>query len=161
MKDIIKKINAALFAFIVFYLGFIGFRAFSSGYPFSLICYNCKSCDSVCVIGIDPQGFMAASIVDDPDIYVYVTNYRIYAGEAEKLDPDMIIQTHDRKLSISKALRDGTVTRDSEVITYKMKARHAANICIECAACERVCPVKLPILDVVKGLKNKESGAGK
>ncbi len=154
MDKLMKKINIFLFTAIVFYLGFIGARAFFSGYPFSLICYNCKSCDSICVIGIDPQGFMAASVADDPDIYIYVTNYRIYAGEAEKLDPDMIIQCNDKKIKVSAALNEGLISRDTEIITYKMKAKDAAKVCIECAACERVCPVKLPILDVIKGLKN-------
>ncbi len=149
-----KKINIFLITIIIVYLGFIGVRAFQSGYPFALICYNCKACDSVCVLGIDPQGFMAASVSNDPNIYIYVTNFRIHAGEAEKMDPDMIIQWNGENISVSSALSRGLVNIDTEVMTFKMRAKDAAAICIECAACERVCPVKLPILDVIRGLKN-------
>ena len=156
MDKWIPRMNVILTLVIVALLLGPGGGAIRSGYPFSLLCYNCKACDSSCVLGIDPQGFITSSQSGDPDMYILASNIRLNAAEALARDPGMVITVKGRHITIRQAVESGAITTCDEVMSYRMRARDAAHYCVLCAACEKVCPLSLPLLWIIRDLRNQE-----
>jgi len=104
-------------------------------------------------LGIDAQGFISAVNANDPDIYILATNVRMSAKKAYDTDPGIILMLNRKKISVKDALGQSLVQPDTEVVTFKMKAKDAAKVCIDCTACEKICPLHLPLLKIIKDLK--------
>lgn len=137
------------------FLGLLGGHALANRQPWALTCYNCKACTAACVLGIDPQGFVAAQLANDPDLPIYATNIRLSVQKAQALDPDLEITREGRHLTLRQAVAQFGLRPSDEVVTYRMKARHAAALCLECAACEKACVLELPLLRAIRQLKTQ------
>lgn len=128
--------------------------SFSSGYPWSAICYNCASCSRTCVLGINPNGFVMAAMSDNPDLPITVLNIRLRLEEAARRDPEMIlVLPGGTRTTAGEAIAAGTA-RDLEVTTIKMKARDVAQYCLLCGNCEKDCSVNLPIMTIIEDLRD-------
>lgn len=157
MKRPLVIINTIGIVLIIGYLSYLGFNAFRSGYPWALLCYNCKSCNAACILGIDPQGFITAAYANDPDIYIYATNIRISLQEAYDRDPGMTMIADDDIITVREALTKRGIPPQTEIITYRMRARDAAKYCLDCGACDKACPIRLPISSIFNHLKKHDS----
>lgn len=154
-------VNACGIVLAVGFLIYLCANALYSGYPWSLICYYCKKCNAPCVVGIDPQGFITSSYSNDPNVSMYVTNGRLPLGRAMEVDPSMVVQAEDgRKLSAA-VMKGSGVDPGREVLTYRMRAKDAAQLCLSCGACEKACPIGLPISAIVKDLREHGAFRGK
>lgn len=160
MKQKLVIINTIGIVLIVGYLAYLAFDAFRSGFPWALVCYNCKKCNESCILGIDPQGFIESAYADDADIYIYATNIRMTLGKAFSIDPAMVLIADDDMITAREALEKRGISPETEIITYRMRARDVAKICLDCGACDRSCPIKLPISSIFKYLKKHDSFGG-
>ena len=161
MKRKLVIINSVGAIIILAYLALLGVNAFKSGYPWSVLCYNCKRCNPVCVLGIDPQGFIAAAYSSDPNVYIYTTNVRLKMHDAMDIDPGMEIIANGEKTTPAAALGKKGLDPDMEVISYRVRARDAAVFCLDCGACEKACPLSLPISTIARDLKKDGVFRGK
>lgn len=161
MKRTLIIINSIGVIIILVYLALLYLNAFGSGYPWSVLCYNCKRCNPVCVLGIDPQGFIAAAYSSDPDVYIYATNIKMRLSDAARIDTAMEIIVNGEKTTSARALGEGRVDTDTEIVSYRMKAHDAAAFCLDCGSCERACPLSLPISVIARDLKNDGAFRGK
>lgn len=157
MKMSLVKFNAAIMGALVLFVLAIVANALASRQPWALFCYKCKACNASCILGIDPQGFVDAALAGDPRVYIYTTNVRLPLSKAVETDPNMMITTAGRKVSARVALTDLHIAPDTEVITYQVQARDAAQFCIRCGACERSCVLGLPLLREINRLRNLET----
>lgn len=81
------------------------------------------------------------------------TNIRLRLSEAAEVDPDMMVSIRgEEDLKAERALANGS-SKDSEITTARMKAKDAAQYCLLCAKCEKSCPVKLPIMNIIEDLR--------
>ena len=81
-------------------------------------------------------------------------NIRLRLGEAVELDPEMVVTIKGKEnMKAGQALARG-INRDAEVTTFRMKAKDAAQYCLLCGACEKDCPIKLPLMDIIEDLRN-------
>jgi heterodisulfide reductase subunit C len=143
-------------ALVLFLLAIVA-NALASRQPWVLFCYNCKACNSSCILGIDPQGFVDAALAGDPRIYIYTTNVRLRLSKAAAIDPNMVITVAGKKVAAHVALNELHVAPDTEVVTYRVQARNAARFCIQCGACERSCVLGLPLLREIDQLRAREA----
>ena len=157
MKRKLVIINVIGVTLIVGYLAYLAFNAFRSGYPWALICYNCKQCNASCILGIDPQGFIASAYANDPDIYIYATNIRMTLQKAYNTDPGMTLKAGNDTITAQEALKLRNIPPETEIITYRMRARDAAKICLDCGACDKACPITLPVSSIINHLKKHDS----
>jgi ferredoxin len=157
MKRSLVRFNAAIMGALVLFLLAIIANALASRQPWVLFCYNCKACNSSCVLGIDPQGFVDAALAGDPRIYIYTTNVRLALSKAAAIDPNMVIMVANRKVAAHVALNELHIAPNTEVITYQVQARNAAQFCIRCGACERSCVLGLPLLREINQLRDQEA----
>lgn len=156
MKKFFSRLNIGCYAAIVFYIGFVVANALYSGYPWVITCYNCGLCRQSCPVGLDPYGFIAAAIANDPSTLVQAVNVKLLPHEAKMLDKAMPMVT-----GAGKRFKAGDFSekefKDSlkdEVFVSRMQARYAAAYCILCGNCERLCPIKLPIMAIIKDYRN-------
>jgi ferredoxin len=156
MNRSLVRFNAAIMGALVLFLLAIIANALASRQPWVLFCYNCKACNSSCILGIDPQGFVDAALAGDPRVYIYTTNVRLRLARAVAIDPDMIIMVGNHKVAAHVALDELHVAPDTEVVTYRVQARNAAQFCIQCGACERSCVLGLPLLREINQLRDRK-----
>jgi ferredoxin len=142
---------------LVLFLLAIVANALTSRQPWALFCYKCKACNSSCILGIDPQGFVDAALAGDPHVYIYATNVRLRLSKAAAIDPNMIITVDGRKVAAYAALHELHIAPETEVFTYQVQARNAARFCIRCGACERFCVLGLPLLREINQLRDQEA----
>jgi hypothetical protein len=156
MKRSLMKFNVAIMgALLLFVLAMVA-NSLASRQPWVLCCYKCKACNSSCLLGIDPQGFVDAALSGDPRIYIYTTNVRLRLSKAAAIDPDMVVTAADKQVSARVALNDLHIAPETEIITYRVQARNAAEFCIRCGACERSCVLGLPLLRQINELRNSD-----
>lgn len=136
-------------------------NALASRQPWTLFCYKCKACNSSCILGIDPQGFVDATLAGDPRVYIYATNVRLKLSQAAAIDPNMVIVTGGKTATAYAALHEMHRSPASEVTTYQVQARDAARFCIRCGACERYCVLGLPLLRAIVALAERKAPKGK
>lgn len=153
MKRPLVILNTIGIVLIVGYLAYLGYNAFRSGYPWALVCYNCKSCNASCILGIDPQGFIEAAYANDPDIYIFATNIRMSLQKAYDMDPAMTLIAGNDIVTAREAIKKRGIPPQTEIITYRMRARDAAKFCLDCGACDKACTIKLPISSIFQYLK--------
>lgn len=153
MKKTYLYVNVCCYLCIAGYLAVCAATALRSGYPWAMTCYNCVSCRQICPLGIDPYGFISAAITNDPDIYVPATNIRMTLGQALDLDPGMTLRLSDKTLVTARELARTEPDRSREVTTFRIKVKDAAAFCPLCGNCDRVCPIKLPVLSIIEELK--------
>ncbi len=151
------KFNVAIMGILAMFLIAIVANALMSRQPWVLFCYKCKACDSSCILGIDPQGFVDAALAGDPRIYIYATNVRLRLSKAADIDPDMIVVAEGRKVTARAALSELHISPAAEVPTYQVRARDAARFCVLCGACERSCVLGLPLLRAIGQLREQEA----
>ena len=152
MKKSFIIFNVIIYLAIGGYLGVIVYNSLAAHHPWSMACYNCKKCDSVCVLGIDPQGFITAAYSGEPDLYIRANNIKLTVERAMNIDPDMRISLDGKDHVLHEALENGLVSISTEIITSSLRASDAARLCLGCGACERACPLKLPISRIIKDL---------
>ncbi|MBI1752799.1 MAG: 4Fe-4S dicluster domain-containing protein [Acidobacteria bacterium] len=153
MKRPALTLNTTAMLLLTIFLGLLGGHALANRQPWALTCYDCKACGAACALGIDPQGFVAAQLANDPDLPIYATNIRLNVRKALALDPELEITRGERHLPLRQAVTQFGLAPSEEVVTYRMKARHAAALCLECAACEKACVLELPLLRAIRQLK--------
>ena len=158
VKTFFSRLNVACYAAILLYVGFVAVSALRSGYPWVITCYNCGLCRQSCPLGLDPYGFVAAAMADDPDAAMQAVNVKLLPLEARMLDTSMPLATADGRRFKAGAL-PADLPADRELYVLKMKAALAAKYCILCGNCEKVCPIRLPVLDVIKNFR-KDTGRG-
>jgi L-lactate utilization protein LutB len=153
MKKLSLQINAPIYVLIIGFLAMPVITSLSSGYPWTIACYNCLLCRQSCPFGIDPHGFISAAMTNDPALYIGAANIRIRVGEALDLDPQMVLRVDGREITAADAVSQG-VERNREVRTSRMKARDAARYCPLCGNCEKKCPINLPSLKIIEDLRD-------
>jgi len=157
MKRSLVIFNSAILSILVLYLLAFIANPLASRQPWVLFCYKCKACNSSCILGIDPQGFVDAALAGDPRVYIYATNVRLRLSKAAAIDPNMVIMVADKKVAAHVALNELHFAPDTEVVTYQVQARNAAQFCIRCGACERSCVLGLPLLREINQLRDQEA----
>jgi ferredoxin len=151
MKRLFFYINIGAYSSTFLFLAFFPVNAFITGFPWAIICYNCNICRLACPVGIDPHGFITASLSNDPDYYISTSHLRLSLAQAQALDPDMPISIDKLKLRASEAIARG-MDGGTEVMVVAMKAKHVAKFCFFCGNCSRKCPISLPIPDIADNL---------
>jgi len=154
MKRGLQLLNVAAMVVLMLFLGAIVANGFASRQPWSLVCYKCKACNNSCVLGIDPQGFVDAELAGNSQVYIYTTNVRLPLAQAAALDPAMLITVEDRHVTARAALDELHIAPQQEITTYRVQARHAAQFCLRCGACEKECVLGLPLLRIIEKLRN-------
>lgn len=154
MKKFFLYINIACYVLIAGFLATTIVTAMQSGYPWTLTCYNCMLCRRICPLGLDPYGFVSAAITNDPDLYIAATNVRMRLGEAYNLDPQMLLRRKDGRTETVRQMLCRGVMHDREITAYKMKVKDAARFCLLCGSCDKACPIKLPVISIVKDLQD-------
>ncbi len=157
MKQSLARFNAAVIGALVLFVLTIVANSLASRQPWVLSCYKCKTCNSSCILGIDPQGFVDAALANDPRVYIYTTNVRLRLARAVEIDPDMIVIAGGKRVAAHAALEDMRILPETEVVTYRVQARNAAQFCIKCGACERSCVLGLPLLRLINQMRDQES----
>ncbi len=158
MKQFFRYLNVGCYLAILFYVGFVVTSAMGSGYPWVVTCYNCGLCRQSCPVGLDPYGFIAAAMANDPTTLVQAVNVKLLPHEAALLDKAMPMITVDGKRFKAGDLPGLMRERaDDEVFVARMQARYAAAYCILCGNCERLCPIKLPIMGIIKDYRHGKS----
>lgn len=157
MKRSLVILNAGIVSVMVLYLLAFIANPLALRQPWVLFCYKCKACNSSCVLGIDPQGFVDAALAGDPRVYIYATNVRLRLSKAAIIDPNMVIMVANKKVTAHVALNELHVAPNTEVVTYQVQARNAAQFCIRCGACERACVLGLPLLREINQLRDQEA----
>jgi len=148
-----RKINLFCYLVIAVFLAGSVAASLTSGYPWSIACYNCILCKHTCPIGIDPYGFVKAAISNEPDLYIEASSIRLRLGEAAELDPRLSLKVDESEMTVQTALAKG-ISPDSEVTVLRMRAKDAAKFCPLCGNCEKPCPVALPIMKIIEDLKD-------
>ena len=111
-------------------------------------------CRQTCPLGIDPNGFVVAGMTNNPNLYVNAYNIRLRLSEALAKDPHMILRFHDgRKMTAQKAY-EVDMAFETEALVVRMRDKDAATYCFLCGNCEKRCPIDLPILTLIKDLKD-------
>ncbi|MEN6438798.1 MAG: hypothetical protein ABFD97_09460 [Syntrophobacter sp.] len=151
------KFNVAIMGILAVFLITIVANALASRQPWVLFCYKCKACDSSCILGIDPQGFVDAALAGDPRVYIYATNVRLRLSKAAAIDPNMVIVTDGGKVTARAALNELRIDPATEIVTYQVQARNAAQFCVRCGACERSCVLGLPLLRAINQLRDQKA----
>ncbi|HYG70568.1 MAG TPA: hypothetical protein VD838_23040 [Anaeromyxobacteraceae bacterium] len=151
MRRALVIVNAVAVCATLGYLGWLLTDAIRARQPWVVTCYDCKACTARCVLGLDPQGFVAAALAGSGDVYVYATNVRLSARRALELDPDMLVTVGDYHPTAREAAAE--LGLDAELVTFKLKARDAARFCFRCGACEKGCVLRLPLLRVITQLR--------
>lgn len=148
--------NIVCYLFLAGFLLLFPVLSFVSGYPWVLNCYNCSSCSRSCVLGINPQGFVAAAATNNPQLLMTVTNVRMKLEEAASRDLQMIIAMPDgTRMTAERAIEIG-MPSDADIMSVRMTARDAARYCLLCSNCEKDCPVNLKLMNIIKDLKDDE-----
>lgn len=151
MKRLFFWINVGSYVSTFVFLGIFPLNAFLTGYPWAITCYNCNICRLACPVGIDPHGFITASLSNDPDFYISTSHLRLGLAQSAKIDPEMPISIDNVKLKASEAMARG-IDGGTEVMVVAMKAKDVARFCFLCGNCSRVCPINLPIPDIADNL---------
>ncbi len=148
-----RKINLFCYLVIALFLAGSVVASLTSGYPWSIACYNCILCKHTCPIGIDPYGFVKAAISNAPALYIEASSIRLRLGEAVDLDPHLYLKIEGSEVTAQAAL-ERKIAPDSEVMVSRMKAKDAAKFCPLCGNCEKPCPITLPIMKIVEDLRD-------
>lgn len=151
MRRALVTVNALAVGVTLAYLGWLLGDALRARQPWAITCYDCKACTARCVLGLDPQGFVSAALAGSGDVYMYATNVRLLARRALEIDPEMLVTVADRHPTAREAAAE--LGPDAEVVAFKMRARDAAQVCFRCGACEKGCPLRLPLLRMITQLR--------
>ncbi|MDR2818989.1 MAG: 4Fe-4S dicluster domain-containing protein [Desulfovibrio sp.] len=155
MKRVFFLVNIGCYLVILAYVGIVAASAVASGYPWTITCYNCGLCRQSCPIGLDPYGFIAAATANDRTTMMQAVNVKLLPHEAALLDRNMpLVNSAGQRVDINNLTPEQA--RD-EVFVSRMQARYAASFCILCGNCERICPIKLPIMTIIKDYRNAAS----
>ena len=111
-----------------------------------------KKCTSACIYGIDSSQLLLAANLNDPELYISVTNVRLSAKDALAVDENMIVTYKSHQYRLSEAIKRDVIKPDDIVLTHKLRASDAAKFCIKCRACQKICPLELPIIEVINEL---------
>jgi len=152
-KRIAKWLNTITAVFLASILTGLVVNATMARHPWAITCYSCKACASRCPLGIDPSGYVTAALTANPDYMMDAANLRLSLEEANRVDPDMVIECEGTLTSPRKALEQQTISPRSEVRVYKMKAKHAARYDLLCGNCQKMCPINLSIEDIIRDLR--------
>jgi Fe-S oxidoreductase len=153
MKRSWQTLNVSAMVILFIFLGAVIANGFASRQPWALVCYKCKACDNSCILGIDPQGFVDAALAGNPNIYIYTTNVRLPLSSALAMDPAMMVTVGERHVTARSAAEELQLPLQTEVLTYRVQARHAAQLCLRCGACERQCVLGLPLMRIINQLR--------
>ncbi|MBD3388001.1 MAG: hypothetical protein GF416_03035 [Candidatus Altiarchaeales archaeon] len=151
MEEGNRRFNVVAFFVIAAILALFAYTAYSSGHPWSLTCYQCRACNLNCPLGYDVAKFVVAAAVDDPDIYMSARNLQLRLDEAYSTDPDMTVEVDGERMTAGEAIErfgEGLV-----VEVRMLRVKDAAKYDPLEGACERSCPIELPITDTIRDLK--------
>lgn len=168
-----KVLNVGAFLTLGGFLGSLPIMASASGRTESLFCYECRACASPCPWRFDPAGYYIAARTNNPNrrmlaqIPVKKYNEKNMPGGREKERKITLQKLYDMDKSMKVKVLNGdkeenitveeAVERnftDNELIEiYEMRAKDAAFFDPLCAKCLPLCPVNLPITDVIMDLK--------
>jgi len=151
MEPKYRSFNVALYLLATMVLGSIVISAFTSGHPWALTCYQCKACNLNCPLGYDVSMYVAAAATDNPDLYMSASNLQLTLEEAYRTDPEMIVEVDDKTMTAEEAYME--YSNDTVVWARKLRVKDAAKFDPLCGACEPMCPVKLPITNAIRDLK--------
>jgi heterodisulfide reductase subunit C len=154
MRRSLIILNTFALSTTMVYAGLLIVNGLRARQPWAVTCYNCKACTAKCILGIDPQGFVAAALAGNRDIYVYATNIRLQARQAKAMDPDMVVSVGEHRLRASEAVE--RLGPEAEVVTYRVRAGDAARLCLDCGACERGCVLGLPLMRMIDQLRKDQ-----
>jgi Fe-S oxidoreductase len=148
------RLNVFCYLVIAAFLASAVVTSLGSGHPWAITCYNCSSCSRSCPLAINPSGFTLSAIGNNPELYLAAANIRLRLNEAAERDPEMMVTIKGKgNMKAGQALSRG-ISLDTEVTTFRMKAKDAAQYCLLCGVCEKDCPIKLPIMDIIEDLRN-------
>lgn len=154
---IARYTNAITAAFLATVLVVMIVNATLARHPWAITCYNCKACNLRCPLGIDPSGYVTAALTGNPDHMMYATNIRISLDEANKVDPEMLINYQENFMTAHKALFGLGLSAETEIRVHKMRAKDAAKYDLLCGNCQKTCPINLPIEDIIRDLREDGS----
>jgi L-lactate utilization protein LutB len=152
MTDKNKRFNAIAFVLIASVLALFSYTALSSGHPWALTCYQCRACNLNCPLGYDVASFVTAAATGNPNLYMTAGNLQLTLKEAYETDPEMVVEIKGDMMTSREAIErypDKTV-----VEVRKLRAKDAAKYDPLEGACEPLCPIKLPITDIIRDLKD-------
>ena len=152
MKRFFTWLNIGCYMLILLYIGVMVGTSLSYGHPWAVTCYNCGLCRQSCPIGLDPYGFIAAAIADDPSTLIQAVNVKLLPEEARLLDAAMpLITDKGERVDLNNIRPENLL---DEVFVERMQTRYAAAYCTLCGNCERLCPIKLPIMDIIRDFRD-------
>lgn len=154
MNTVSRRIGVFAYVGIALFLLLIVAGAMMSRHPWSLVCYNCRMCNSTCVLGIDPSGFLSASNVHDPGLYISATNIRLLLPDARAMDANMLVQYEGKSIPVRDVPLKTSTDSSRVVTTVKLRASDAARLCLRCNACAKICAFRAPILEAVHDLRD-------
>lgn len=154
MEPKYRRFNVGLFLLATLILGSIVINAFTSGHPWALTCYQCKACSLNCPLGYDVSVYVAAAVTDNPDLYMSASNLQLTLEEAYRTDPNMLVSKAygaDKTMTAEEAYDE--YANDTVVWVKKLRVNDAAKFDPLCGACEPMCPINLPITNIIRDLK--------
>jgi predicted aldo/keto reductase-like oxidoreductase len=158
MDEHSRRFNVIAFVVIAAVLALFSYTAVSSGHPWAITCYQCRACNLNCPLGYDVASYLTAATTDNPDLYMTAKNLQITLGEALKTDPKMTVEVNGSVMTSLEAAK--TYSNDTVVNVMRLRAKDAAKFDPVEGACERSCPINLPITDVIRDLKKNGGFSG-
>ena len=154
MEKKFRQFNVGLFVIAAVVLGALVFTGFQSGHPWTLTCYQCKACSLKCPLGYDVSVYVAASATNNPDLYMSAKNLQLTLKEAYETDREMIVEIDGEQMSADEAYNNKEFNQDTVVWARKLRVKDAAKFDPLCGFCDGMCPIKLPLTEVIRDLKS-------
>jgi ferredoxin len=151
MEPKYRRFNVALYLLATLILGSIVINAFYSGHLWALTCYQCKACSLKCPVGYDVSVYVAAASTDNPNLYMSASNLQLTLEEAYAADPNMIIELGNKTMTSREAYDE--YSNDTTVWARKLRVKDAAKFDPLDGSCDTMCPVRLPITNAIRDLK--------
>jgi len=153
MEPEYRRFNVALFLLATLILGSIVINAFTSRHPWALTCYQCKACSLKCPLGYDVSVYVAAAATDNPDLYMSASNLQLTLEEAYRTDPNMVVEVYGDNKKMTSGEAYTRYSNDTIVWARKLRVKDAAKFDPLCGACDSMCPINLPITNIIRDLK--------